>query len=663
MVINQHKPPIFRYAIISDTHIRPHGESSSPWKTNLMTNDRARWVAHAINNDNPSLVIHLGDVVHPVPHLSTHASAAKVAKEIVSSLSSPCYFVPGNHDVGDKDNPTVPSHIVNEDFIAYFYEHYGSTYQSFNHENIHFIIINSPVLNSGLPEEFEQWNWLENDLMDHKDERVHIFSHYPPYLYDPNEPSNYDNIDQPARRRLLDLIKKYSVEVFYAGHIHHFFHKKFSGIDIYNLLATGNLRQDYSNMFRVEALEEYGRNDVAKLGYCIVDVYENGFITHIRRSFGRTLQEGDTIQKEERVDEHFPNKYSSSPLGVQIRYPLAEVTDLPYMSPLDEFVRKKSRNDYTFLALWESGIRNIRIPLADLEDKKTRQRLEELHEMGMRYGFFTVNLPDPLLLRKYRDLVDFIEIVLPWEKILSTISDASRLREDLDLPVYIANIESSIHKKQIGPKFSHYMSHGFRPEELSKIEPILELKGAVDGFVFEVGQFDQPIKSVKYISEYSRAKGFKALINIRLAPEDPAEYLKDDLHNANRVIEAAIAAYAHPDVRVFIDTFMDHDRGYFPRIGLYDRRLNPRLAAFVLRNLNSTLNGYEYLITDLSRRESDDWTTISFRSQNNAYSLKLPKYINVSTHQTDSTSIDLTTGIITDKIRTGIQHLTVRRLK
>lgn len=35
--------PVFRYAVISDTHIRPEKEeSSSPWKTNLLTNDRAR---------------------------------------------------------------------------------------------------------------------------------------------------------------------------------------------------------------------------------------------------------------------------------------------------------------------------------------------------------------------------------------------------------------------------------------------------------------------------------------------------------------------------------------------------------------------------------------------------------------------------------------------
>jgi 3',5'-cyclic AMP phosphodiesterase CpdA len=77
--------PVFRYAVISDTHLRPSGESSSPWKTNLLTNDRARWVAHTINAHSPDLVIHLGDIVHPVPH----ARANRVAEAVVAGYAHP----------------------------------------------------------------------------------------------------------------------------------------------------------------------------------------------------------------------------------------------------------------------------------------------------------------------------------------------------------------------------------------------------------------------------------------------------------------------------------------------------------------------------------------------------------------------------------------------
>ena len=36
---------------------------------------------------------------------------------------------------------------------------------------------------------------------------------------------------------------------------------------------------------------------------------------------------------------------------------------------------------------------------------------------------------------------------------------------------------------------------------------------------------------------------------------------------------------------VFLDTFVDNDRGYFPRIGLLDRRLNPRKAFHALKSV------------------------------------------------------------------------------
>jgi predicted phosphodiesterase len=653
--------PTFKYAVISDTHIRPSGESSSPWKTNLLTNDRARWVAHTINAHSPDLVIHLGDIVHPVPHLPTYSSASKVAQEIMGSLTCPYYLVPGNHDVGDKDNPTVPSYIINDDYIKDFHRYHGPTFQSFDHGGIHFVIINSLALNSGLTEETEQRNWLEDDLDKHRDSRTHVFSHYPPYLHLPNEPSNYDNLDQPARRWLLNLIEEHRVEAFFAGHAHQFFYKRHGETDIYNLLSTCNLRQDFSNLFRVEATEEYGRNDAAKLGYCIVDVYENGHVARIHRSYGRILKEGETLQQETRIETRYPSEGFPSPLGVQLRYPIAEITELPYMGPVDEFVRKKARNDYTTLALWETGIRTVRLPLADLTDETTRRRLHELHRMGSRYGFFTVNTPKPDIIAEHSHIVDFLEVILPWETVHDTLPDASRLREAVNLPVYVANIESSVHRERTGPKFSHYMSHGFHIDDTSKLESILPQRGAVDGFVFEVSQFDPPLSTVQRISDYATANGFKALVNVRFAPEDPADYPQDHNHNANRVAEAAVAGYAHPGVRVLLDTFMDHDRGYFPRAGLYDRRLNPRRAALVLRHLNSAINTHGADITTPTKQTTDNWTTISFNSPQTSYCLHLPHTTDAPLLQTEPTTIDLTTGAInTRKPLEGTQHMTVK---
>jgi hypothetical protein len=47
-------------------------------------------------------------------------------------------------------------------------------------------------------------------------------------------------------------------------------------------------------------------------------------------------------------------------------------------------------------------------------------------------------------------------------------------------------------------------------------------------------------------------------------------------------VEAVRAARRHPGAAIFLDTFMDHDRGYYPRHGLIDRRFDPRPALYAL---------------------------------------------------------------------------------
>ena len=186
--------PTFRYAIISDTHIRPYEESSSPWKTNLLTNDRARWVAHAINAHKPDFVIHLGDIVHPVPHLPTYEAASKVAREIMEGLESPCYFVPGNHDVVTPEAEKVYAEVWGEDKFYY----------SFDHGPVHSI-----VLDCWWGEEddrISQWqlDWLIKDLEEYAarnggknseelgKKAIFAYLHSPLWRYAPDTPGRKD---------------------------------------------------------------------------------------------------------------------------------------------------------------------------------------------------------------------------------------------------------------------------------------------------------------------------------------------------------------------------------------------------------------------------------------------------------------------------------------
>ena len=47
--------PLFRFAVIADTHTRPEeGDLSSPWQVNALANDRCRYVTALLNHLRPA---------------------------------------------------------------------------------------------------------------------------------------------------------------------------------------------------------------------------------------------------------------------------------------------------------------------------------------------------------------------------------------------------------------------------------------------------------------------------------------------------------------------------------------------------------------------------------------------------------------------------------
>ena len=624
--------PVFRYGIISDTHCRPEeGDESSPWEVNRLANDRARWIVDRLNSESLDFVVHMGDIVHPLPHLSSYGSAAEAALKIFEGSRAPFRFLPGNHDIGDKHNPTMPAYLVDDHGLSQYARWFGLPYQSFDHGGVHFVLINSPALNSGLAHEREQDGWLEADLEANRGKRIHVFSHYPPYILAPGEPSNYDNVDEPARSWLLGLLEEYHVEALFAGHVHQFIYQRHGATDIYNILATSFVRQDYSEMFRIEAAADHGRDDGEKLGWCIVDVYEDDHIARVLRSGGSTRRSGEKAPPESmRVNAPHTKEGVIAPIGVHLRHPWAEIVDLPYNGPIDEFNRKRVRNDYTLLGLWETGITNLRVPLSDLMDARVRQRMRALRGTGLRFHVFAFGVPSGIELeaiRGHQGLVDSLEVVLPWREAGDAIPDLIRLGETVAAPLFLANVMSSADRESEGSKFSHYMSHGFHHGHPESLEAFLGLKGAedaTDGFVFRIGAGESPWDSIRAIGEYAGKKGFRAVANVRLASENPAEFLADDTRVANRAAEALVASSATPGVEAYLDTFVDLDRGYFPRVGLYDRRHNRRLGSRVLANLQGALREHG-AITELGPcKEEANGKICVFESETAVYNLLLP---------------------------------------
>lgn len=590
--------PLFSFAVIADTHTRPEeGDSSSPWQVNALANDRCRYVTALLSQLQPAFVIHLGDVVHPVPALPTYADAAQAALAMFAGLDAEIRYIPGNHDVGDKPFKAMPAAAVTDDGIALYERYFGAPFSAFDHGDCRFVLINSPVLNSGLAGEETQREWLEAELSASRGKRVFLFTHYPPYILDRDEPSNYDNIDEPQRSWLLSLIESCAVEALFAGHVHNFFYQRHGVTDCYLLPATSFFRQDYAELFRIEAAPEHGRNDAEKLGFFMVDVYSDRHIARCLRTSGKTLEANAALAPaEKRVATLHPRDRRPAPVGVHLRHPWAEIVTFPYNGPMDEFLRKRARNDYTLMTLWELGVRKLRVPISDLIEDATRERMQALREMGHEFTVFCFETPSKAAiesLANHPDLVDVLEVVIPWQEAPTTVANIMALETTIPMPITLAKLETSAEKKTEGSRFSHFVSYGFRASELALIEGFLDARGAIDGFVFRLRFDESPWEVFPRIAEFARGHGVRAAVNVRLASENPAEYNQDDRAIANQVAEALLAAFAIGDCDVFIDTYVDVDRGYFPRHGLFDRRYNPRPASFVYRYLQGWLGGLE----------------------------------------------------------------------
>lgn len=597
--------PLFTYAVFTDTHIRPpEGDESSPWKVNEKANGRARYVVERLRAAAPDFAVHVGDMVHPVPDLPSYGSACKYALDLFSSLDFPVHYLPGNHDIGDKPLAGLPADPISDSAVDSYCQYFGESYSSFEHGGCQFILLNAEAINSGLAVEAKQKEWLENLIAAEPVRRRFVFIHYPPYLHQPDEESYYDNLDEPGRSWLLNLLEKAGVESLFSGHVHHYFHHWYGQMESYILPAICFTRQDYAEMFRVGPADdaEHGRDDYDKLAFALVDVYPDKNIVRFERTHGRELEEGEKLPPQaETVKTHHPKDNMPAPLGLHMRHSWTEVVECPH-TPNDEFVRKRVRNDYPFMALQEMGTRLLRVPFSDLAEDYSRDRMAALHGMGVKFLVFFFNAPTEKhieVLAKHGNLIEAVELIYDWRY----SGEMGRVVEDLKaktgVTVHASRLESGREQKaraQLGGEsshFSHFISTGFSAGEWDSIDTFRNtVDGAksVDGFGFRLGYNRELWPEIAELDRCANERGLEASIYVKLAADNPAIEVTDERIITNRIAEAMIASFAVPDVQVYLDTFVDLDRGYFPRRGLYDRRFNPRRASHVYRHLQSYLS-------------------------------------------------------------------------
>ena len=147
-----------------------------------------------------------------------------------------------------------------------------------------------------------------------------------------------------------------------------------------------------------------------------------------------------------------------------------------------------------------------------------------------------------------------------------------------------------------GRTFSHFVKSGFTVEELALHRDLIARaldRGEIDGVTVRL-EFSDPLPpAAARLREFNADTGARILASLKLSGPGVATARTGDHETAARAAQAMVLSRCGPDILYIFDTFMDVDRGYYPRDAFIDRRCNPRPAAGVFTALASLFPGRE----------------------------------------------------------------------
>lgn len=571
---------LFGFAVIADTHLEAPGDDG----TIARSNRRLAALIPALVRMQPAFMLHLGDVTHPLPELGSSADAALAdAKRLLGELPMPLHVTPGNHDIGDKPLALMPAAGVRLDWIARFEANFGPDRRAFDHGPCRFVMIDAPLLNAGIAREKEQFTWLEREIAAARGKRIFVATHYPLYMFAPDERPNYDNVDDPARTRVLEMLREAGAEAVFTGHIHNLLYNRFGNTELYGLPSVAFVRRDFSELFRVEPLAEWGREDPEKLGFFWVDVHEDGHVARFVRTHG-ALDEPQALSRP-----GHPKDAAWSGLGVDLRHPWCEAVDFPFNPPVDAFGRKRVRDDYSLQALCDLGLRDLRIPLRDMLDHTTRARAADLVRLGFRFTGFVAGAPDRAeseLLAGIGDVLDALELIALPGEIDTLAADIAPLLAGRDTALRLTRLlpPDAGGARRAGKNAVVFGYDAKDPE--AALASARSLTGRIEraGVTFRLPLEDFDATTAARLSAFGRTHGLEIAVLLVWMAEDMAIARIHDDALPPLLAPVLDLAANHSELRLFLDSFMDMDRGYHVRHGLIDRRTNLRPAGRLLRD-------------------------------------------------------------------------------
>ena len=209
-----------RFVQISDTHIG-FDKAANPDVSATLRLAVAKIKAAP---EQPSFVLHTGDLTH-----LSKASEFDALQQVLSELSLPVFYVPGEHDVLEDDGKSY--------LLRFGKGTQGAGWYSFDQGGVHFIgLVNVVGLKAGGLGALgnEQLEWLENDVKRLKDSTpIVVFAHIPLWSVYPEWGWGTDD-----SARALSYLKRFGSVSVLNGHIHQVMHKVEGHVSFHTATST-----------------------------------------------------------------------------------------------------------------------------------------------------------------------------------------------------------------------------------------------------------------------------------------------------------------------------------------------------------------------------------------------------------------------------------------
>lgn len=198
-----------RIVQITDTHLLASG--------GVIARNLDLVVEHINATLRPDLVLHSGDVVGIHPDDRDDREAAVRA---LGALDAPTLYIPGNHDIGMSGPEPWMGLVVTSERVAEHNRVFGEVPFLHPFGEWGLLGLSSELFGTGLPEEDQQWEWLERTLAEPDGGPLLMFMHRPLWLPGPGATVPADTIPVADRDRLLALPGARRLRAIGSGHIH-----------------------------------------------------------------------------------------------------------------------------------------------------------------------------------------------------------------------------------------------------------------------------------------------------------------------------------------------------------------------------------------------------------------------------------------------------------